>query len=354
MAPKNTDPARAAESNLGYLLGVTATFHVVALLFVSMRMYARISLVKAFGRDDALMLASTACVLLGGIVTYILAAQHGLGHHTDTLEKADYHEYLKMTFIQAIVSTIGGMSFLKLSIGCSLLRIGTPPLYTRVLWGLIAFVCLYTVISWGEWAAVCTPVAGFWTKDPKAKCLPTKTHKGFALMNTTCNIFTDICFATIPIPIILGLQMKRKTRIYLISILSLGYVAVVAGIVKTVMQNTKRGDPDQSFTNDIQFWGFIQVNLGIIAACAPALKPLVGGVLRLPSTHLSESRSNNYGPGINGQSKSVSRVRVSTHGLGHNHGWERADSDIELDNASFSSQAGITKPGDKKDDPRVG
>jgi hypothetical protein len=59
MAPKNTDPARAAESNLGYLLGITSTFHIIALTFVGMRIYARVIIVKAFGRDDALMLAGT-------------------------------------------------------------------------------------------------------------------------------------------------------------------------------------------------------------------------------------------------------------------------------------------------------
>ena len=59
MAPKNTDPARAAESNLGYILGVTATLHILALAFVGMRMYARIIIVKAFGTDDALILAAT-------------------------------------------------------------------------------------------------------------------------------------------------------------------------------------------------------------------------------------------------------------------------------------------------------
>lgn len=71
------------------------------------------------------------------MVTYILAAQHGLGHHTDTIEKKDYYEYLKMTFIQAIVSTIGGMAFLKLSVGFCLLRLRPPPLYSRMLWSLI-------------------------------------------------------------------------------------------------------------------------------------------------------------------------------------------------------------------------
>jgi hypothetical protein len=71
------------------------------------------------------------------MVTYILAAQHGLGRHTDTIDKADHHEYLKLTFIQAIVSSIGGMAFLKLSVGFSLLRLGIPPSYTRILWVLI-------------------------------------------------------------------------------------------------------------------------------------------------------------------------------------------------------------------------
>ncbi|KAH6849328.1 hypothetical protein B0T12DRAFT_396642 [Alternaria alternata] len=297
MAPQNTDPARAAESNLGYLLGVTATFHVVALVFVAMRLYARVIIVKAFGKDDALIIASTVCVFLGGMVTYILAAQHGLGRHTDTLEKEDHHEYLKLTFIQAIVSTIGGMAFLKLSVGFSLLRLKVPTLYTRMLWSLIA-----------------------------------------------CNILTDICFASIPVPIILGLQMKQRTRIYLILVLSLGYIAVIMGIVKTVVQNTKRGDPDQSFTNDIQFWGFLQVNIGIIAACAPSLKPIVGGILHLPSTQQSKTRSN-FATGSNShpnKSRIQSRIRIQSKG------WMRTDSEIELDGAeSFGSETHITS---NKDD----
>jgi hypothetical protein len=58
MAPKNFNPVRAAENNLGYLLGTTAAFHITALAFVGMRMYARSFILKAFGKDDALMLAA--------------------------------------------------------------------------------------------------------------------------------------------------------------------------------------------------------------------------------------------------------------------------------------------------------
>jgi hypothetical protein len=134
------------------------------------------------------------------------------------------------------------------------------------------------------------------------------------------------------------------------------------GIVKAVVQNTKRGDPDQSLcvsmpvsvqtsvnmwdsTNDIQFWGFLQVNVGIIAACAPSLKPIVGGILHLPSTQQSKSRSN-FASGSNGQTnktKIQSRIRVSDRG--QSKGWIRTGSDIELDRGEsfeFSSQTHIT------------
>lgn len=37
------------------------------------------------------------------------------------------------------------------------------------------------------------------------------------------NIFTDVLFATLPVPIIWRLQMKTKIRLYLIGVLSLGY-----------------------------------------------------------------------------------------------------------------------------------
>lgn len=100
------------------------------------------------------------------------------------------------------------------------------------------------MVSWVEWFLVCRPLAGFWDKDLGAYCLPQGTHKAFALLNTStstlvpdifvdvlnsepaCNILTDVAFATLPIPIIWALQMAKKTRIYLIAILSLGYLCV--------------------------------------------------------------------------------------------------------------------------------
>jgi hypothetical protein len=38
--------------------------------------------------------------------------------------------------------------------------------------------------------------------------------------------------------------MKQRTRIYLVAIFSLGYIAVGIGIAKAISQVVNRGDPD--------------------------------------------------------------------------------------------------------------
>lgn len=52
------DPARAAESNTATLIAVLTIFHAIALVFVSLRVYARVFVIKTFGKDDICMVLS--------------------------------------------------------------------------------------------------------------------------------------------------------------------------------------------------------------------------------------------------------------------------------------------------------
>jgi hypothetical protein len=59
------DPARAAENNLPRILGVLGTFHGLAILAVILRVYTRVIVVKAFGRDDiAIVLCSVSLLFV--------------------------------------------------------------------------------------------------------------------------------------------------------------------------------------------------------------------------------------------------------------------------------------------------
>lgn len=141
-----------------------------------------------------------------------------------------------MIFVQAIVSASLALGFLKISIGFSLLRLSSNKWYSRILWALIAFVVAYTIIAVCSWLFYCQPMSGFWDKSSNPKCYSPGLFIGFALFNTACNIFTDVAFAILPIPIIWALQLKLRTRLYLVIVLSLGYVAVAMGGVKAYYQ----------------------------------------------------------------------------------------------------------------------
>lgn len=81
-------------------------------------------------------------------------------------------------------------------------------------------------MAWMTFFFYCQPLEGYWDKSLKPKCYPITLFIKFGLINTAFNIFTDVCFATLPVNIIWTLQMKLRTRIYLIIVLSLGYLYV--------------------------------------------------------------------------------------------------------------------------------
>ncbi|KAJ5933645.1 hypothetical protein N7454_005974 [Penicillium verhagenii] len=90
--------------------------------------------------------------------------------------------------------------------------------------------------------------------------------------------------------------MTRKVRLYLIGILSLGYLAVIFGVMNAIYQIAFTSEKDGD--DWILFWATAQFNVGILAACIPSLKPLVSRVLKLSeySNSYPRTRSRNvYG-----------------------------------------------------------
>lgn len=276
------DPAWASENNLPRILGVVGVFHFLALLFVGVRLYTRIIVVKSPRSDDVVMVLA-AIGALGGYIIYLSQIKYGLGRHAVLSSSEDKIEFSKLGYIQSIVVHIVALGLLKISLALSLLRLSRTRWYSWALWSLIVFVVAYTIMACCTFFFHCTPFRGNWDSSIPRKCYPIELFVTFALVNTSFNILTDVLCATLPIPIIWTLQMKLRTRVYLIVILSLGYFAVAMGGVKAYYQINQPRGKDAQFNQFIQFYACLQLNLGIIAACAPTLKPLVGHALKLSS-----------------------------------------------------------------------
>lgn len=112
-----------------------------------------------------------------------------------------------------------------------------------------------------------------------AKCLSGKTFVGLGIVSSGINIGTDILLALMPIPVILGLSLNKRTKIALCIVMGLGVIAVGAGAVKIHAQYGYLTDTDRLYKDRYAVWAAIELYFGIIAASLPTLKPLVAAFL---------------------------------------------------------------------------
>ncbi|KAH9903519.1 hypothetical protein F4778DRAFT_780906 [Xylariomycetidae sp. FL2044] len=334
--PLNTDPQRAEESNAGRILGVVTAFHVLALTIVGLRIYVRVSVVRAFGIEDGFIIAAALCAL-GGWICLCQQIALGIGHHGDTISQATRTQIEKIGFWETQLADGLALGLLRVSMALGLLRLAADRTWFK--WSLravIAFVIAYTFQAVIWLFVYCKPFSGWWEFqwmnpfDPR--CAPFTTFLNLTYFNISCNIFTDICLGALPVPVIMSLQMKRRVRYYVIAIMNLGYVAVLMGILKAVFMLIDGASPDRTFNHWVQFWKNLQLNFGLIAACASFLKPLLGRVLRLNTTNYRNT-SNYY-------VQSPSRRKTRTFGSqGHPGISWRGDRDGDLEMKDF--EAGI-------------
>ncbi|KAI1879483.1 hypothetical protein JX265_002437 [Neoarthrinium moseri] len=294
--PDQIDPERAVESRLLWMMSIYAVLHLLAIVFVALRVYTRLFKIREFGIDDAFMVCAGALGFGGGLVVLIvMGTRGGLGRHIDTLSQDEITIFFKMNFLQLVTSTLVGIACVKISIGVSLLRLIPIGWHPRVILVTIGFVVAYTIMALLSAFLYCTPLAGFWDRRIPSTCFDRNLWVFFAYFNSCSNVLTDFIFATLPISVISTLQLRRKLRYYLIYIMGLGYIAGCCGIAKAACQTIFRSNPDQTY---------VELNIGIIAGCAPTLGPLLRGRLGLSNRDNEEN--------IYTQRSGVPR---STHGL---------------------------------------
>ncbi|KAK4187866.1 hypothetical protein QBC35DRAFT_383892 [Podospora australis] len=307
---------RAQESNSALFMTIICVVWSFAFCTALVRFYTRAIVVRSFGKDDIFMVLAVLCGI-GGLVSWIIGCQNGYGQHQDTIPPPKFLVLLEAQFFQSVIEASFAFGFLKISIALSLLRLHRGKIYKWILWSLIGFTCFYTIFAFITFMTRCEPISGQWNPAIRPRCYSRFIYRNFGLFNAACNIFTDIAFATLPIPLIWSLQLQRRTRIYLIAILSGGYFAVGLGIAKAMFIIAFVHNNDGTFYPWAPFFGALQLDIGIIAACAPTLRPLLGRALKLHNAVNYHQDANYYRAG-----KALDRL--PGHIPGHHNGSGRA------------------------------
>ncbi|KAK6526549.1 hypothetical protein TWF694_005131 [Orbilia ellipsospora] len=264
-------PTPSGETRGPMTAAIVITFTAFALVVVTLRAVTRFIIIRRPGLEDYFLVIAMAASIVTG-VCQVFQVQYGTGRHFAEVDLADWSTSLKYLFA-SIVAYNFSLTLTKTAILLQYLRI-----FTSRGFRIAAYVMMFVVFGYATEAILtgifnCVPVEAFWTGDPTAKCIP---RQALWFANAGINIFTDFSIAVLPLPVIVKLNMPRRQKIPLMMIFALGFFICIVSILRLrfLIKLSQSTDPtwDQPAT---AYWSAIEMNISIVCACLPALKPLI-------------------------------------------------------------------------------
>ncbi|PYH92410.1 hypothetical protein BO71DRAFT_400571 [Aspergillus ellipticus CBS 707.79] len=320
LGPRNgSDDSRAPD-----LLAIVGTLTGLSTLVLLLRCYVRRCVLGRFSAEEYLIVSASLCAI-GVLVCFVLEAQHGLGRFTKDISAQDEEILSKVVYYHSIVVMVG-LSLVKISLAVFLRRF-SHNILSKALIGAIIFLVAFTIACGFTLIFQCVPVAAAWDNNLRvhARCFDVATYTAIGLWNSITNLVTDVIFATLPVPLFIGIQVNRRTKISLIGVLSLGYLVCVAGIVKIIAQVRVLKEENVYRHDTFMIWNCVELNVAILAACLPSLKPLLKSFLDTTRS-LTTGRRNAYGSRYNSHGyylqystdvpmKSMNQTKPSVYGV---------------------------------------
>ncbi|KAK4696408.1 hypothetical protein P7C71_g1495, partial [Lecanoromycetidae sp. Uapishka_2] len=285
----NPDANRGPQINAVAITFLCFSFVVLVFRFIS-RVYTRV----AIGTDDWLIVAAAVFAWCFTILCLVNVQDNHYGQHIGKASAQDTKRFLQLLYYMAITYcpalTLSKLSLLALY--WRIFRVSTarrPMQIAAALnigWGIAAgLVCIFP----------CRPIRGFWDFTTPSKCID---YNIFYTSNQAIAIALDIVVLFMPIYFISNLQQSLSQRISISSTFLLGLVVtLVQGLRlwRLVLAQRLPG-PDPTFTEvDAGLWAILELNLWVIVASIPALRPLIRKILHERLRNSTPSHSQQRG-----------------------------------------------------------
>ncbi|KAL6718209.1 hypothetical protein ACLMJK_004297 [Lecanora helva] len=152
------------------------------------------------------------------------------------------------------------------------MRIPDSKALLRPLQWAVAFLLFSNTILTVVWIMQCQPVHAAW--DQQGNCMSRSALEGVILAQAIISVVSDFSFAAFPILILWRVQIDFRTKIGLWLLMCLGFITGACCLVRTVL-NCESIPLDATYNGIVNWmWRLIEVQVGIIAACIPTLRPL--------------------------------------------------------------------------------
>ncbi|WYZ38155.1 hypothetical protein EsH8_III_000069 [Colletotrichum jinshuiense] len=290
----NEPPVIRTESNGPLVSGIAIGFVVASAFVLSLRLYARLVLLKTAGKDDWTISLAMACSVIVTIAT-CLEVKYGMGRHVENVSGEEMTEQLKYLLVSVLNYNMG-MNIAKVSFLLQYRRIFVSKAVQRVcLWAMV-YVVIWACVQATLLGVSCLPIS-FIVPSTAGFCLDTLSIWYFS---SAMSLATDFMIFCIPLPSVLKLQLPNKQKIMLFGIFCLGFFVCIISVYRMFTLRAAVFSQDPPWENiGAAIWSAIELNTSIIVASLPTIRPLLAKWLPgagLSSAHNKTSEYNRYGP----------------------------------------------------------
>ncbi|KAF3916135.1 hypothetical protein AA313_de0202781 [Arthrobotrys entomopaga] len=310
MAPTPTatlsgDPTSSSDTRQPLFISVTFVLLGLATIFVMLR----------FGLDDWLIVIGLAFEWALAVMNYFMI-QYGTGRHISTVTIGELIPTLRYWFAYQILYPLV-LLFIKLSILSFYRGISPQRWYRYTVYGVGVFAIAWSITFIFAYIFECPNPSTAWSISFPKGCvnLPALYYS-----TASINIASDFIILLLPIPVLRQLQIDRRRKFALIAIFSIGGIAVAGSVARLwslwKYQNTVDVSYDAIF---ILLFSHIEINLAMMCACAPALKPLFKTFATPFSSKVTNSNSK-YSEPVSSDAKDINAHETSMKEGGYSGG----------------------------------
>jgi len=274
-------------------------------------------------------------------------------------------QYMILTYLQwryinnNVYNPILGL--VKISYCLSLIKLRSSRKWVNwSLWALVVVNVMFIIAATFGSIFRCWPVKKRWYPKTPGVC-GSNTQYTYGVIYVT--IITDVLVTMIPAAILYGLQIPRRHKLTAMIFMSLPIGVTAIGIYRLYnfyrVFNLPKGQTEDPY-NVRNALSNIESNLGVIAACGPTIKWLLGLVFPYfrstgstrPSRGYSYNGSTRHRYPTRGYQKSHDEIELTVDEIGKvvprsnmsgNLHWNGKDSDAASDERAIDGEDGITK-----------
>ncbi|KAF8461228.1 hypothetical protein BDZ91DRAFT_798210 [Kalaharituber pfeilii] len=261
---------KACQTRVSTVIGISAFIITLLLITLSLRYYVRLKIVKAFGKDDWLILIS-AVIIWTAAGMGIWAGTLGLGLHNMDLKKENISTLYNIG-IALFSLHIFACCFCQFSILAFYLRLSFCRKLRITIYFLSGFIAISAISRVAVGLYRCLPRSRH-PRSRKSSCIAAP-EMWYAI--TAISIATDLIVWWLPIPLLWKLNVRGHKRVGVIATLSIGLLACIFSMIKmSVIQDVSSGGDESWHFAMLFVYEQLEAGMGIFCACMPPICPLI-------------------------------------------------------------------------------